>query len=73
MYTDQPALQFYSGNFLKNPDFPFKNGCPQTPQMALCLEAQKMPDSINHGNFTSTVLDEGETYTQTTSYVFSAE
>ena len=73
MYTDQPALQFYTGNFLKNPDFPFKNGCPQTPQMALCLEAQKMPDSINHGNFTSTVLDEGETYTQTTSYVFSAE
>ena len=73
MYTDQPSVQFYSGNFLKNTKFPFKNGCPQTPQMALCLEAQKMPDSINHGDFTSTVLDDGEIYTHTTSYVFSIE
>ena len=73
MYTDQPAVQFYSGNFLKNPKFPFKNGCPQTTQMALCLEAQKMPDSINHGNFTSTVLNTDEVYTQTTVYEFSAE
>lgn len=73
MYTDQPCVQFYSGNFLTNEKFPFKNGCPQTPQMAICLETQKMPDSINHDNFTSTVLNPGEVYTHTTVYEFSAE
>ena len=71
VYTDQPCVQFYSGNFLNNEKYPFKNGCPQRPQMALCLETQKMPDSINHENFTSVVLDVGETYTHKTVYEFS--
>lgn len=71
MYTNQPCVQLYSGNFLKNAAYPFKNGCPQKPQMALCLETQKMPDSINHQNFTSTLLRPGETYHHKTVYVFS--
>ena len=71
VYTDQPAVQFYSGNFLDNANYPFKNGCPQRKQMALCLETQKMPDSINHDNFTSVVLNPGETYSHKTVYEFS--
>ena len=71
VYTDQPCVQFYSGNFLNNEKYPFKNGCPQRPQMALCLETQKMPDSINHENFTSVVLNDGEMYTHKTVYEFS--
>lgn len=71
LYTNQPCVQFYSGNFLNNEKYPFKNGCPQRPQMALCLETQKMPDSINHDNFTSVVLCPGETYSHKTIYEFS--
>lgn len=71
VYTDQPCVQFYSGNFLFNEKYPFKNGCPQRKQMALCLETQKMPNSINQPGFTSTVLLPNEGYTHTTVYEFS--
>ena len=70
-YTTLPCVQFYSGNFLCNPDHPFKGGYPQAKQNALCLETQRMPDSPNHKNFTSTVLDVGEVYDTTTIYAFS--
>ena len=73
VYTDQPCVQFYSGNFLTNAAYPFKGGCPQRKQMLLCLETQKMPDSINHPNFTSTVLCPGEVYTHKTVYEFSVK
>lgn len=73
VYTDQPCVQFYSGNFLKSPEFPLKGGYPQNKQAAFCLETQKMPDSINHPNFTDTVLNPGETYTHTTIYSFSVK
>ncbi|MBQ8310595.1 MAG: galactose mutarotase [Clostridia bacterium] len=73
VYTDQPCVQFYSGNFLKDPEFPLKGGYPQNVQAAFCLETQKMPDSINHPNFTDTVLNPGETYTHTTIYSFSVK
>lgn len=71
LYTNQPCVQFYSGNFLNNEKYPFKNGCPQRPQMALCLETQKMPDAINHDNFTSVVLCPGEIYSYKTIFEFS--
>lgn len=73
MYTDQPCVQFYSGNFLNNTECPFKRGCVQTPQMAFCLETQHMPDSINHIGFTDTILDPGENYNYTTRYKFYTE
>lgn len=73
VYTDQPCVQFYSANFLKNPDFPQKGGYPQRTQTAFCLETQKMPDSPNHATFTDCVLRPGETYDYTTVYRFSAE
>ncbi|MBQ9802208.1 MAG: galactose mutarotase [Clostridia bacterium] len=69
--TDLPSVQFYSGNFLKNPDHPFKGGYAQATQNALCLETQKMPDSINHENFTDVRLHPGEVYDHTTVYAFS--
>ena len=73
MYTNQPCVQLYTGNFLTDDGYPFKGGLVKTKQMALCLETQHMPDSINHDNFTSVVLDVGESYDYTTIYAFSAE
>ena len=70
MYTNQPCVQFYSGNFLTNSKFPFKNNCSQEKQIAFCLETQHMPDSINHSNFTNVVLNPGENYNYTTIYKF---
>lgn len=73
MYTNQPCVQLYTGNFLDNDGYPFKGGLVKAKQMALCLETQHMPDSIHHENFTNVVLDVGETYDYTTVYAFSAE
>lgn len=73
MYTNQPCVQLYTGNFLEDDGFPFKGGCIKKKQMALCLETQHMPDSINHPNFTDVTLDVGEKYDYTTIYAFSAE
>lgn len=71
VYTNQPCVQFYSGNFLNNAEHPFKGGYPQGLQNAMCLETQHMPDAINHENFTSVVLAPGEIYDYTTEYAFS--
>lgn len=73
MYTNQPCVQLYTGNFLEDDGFPFKGGCIKKKQMALCLETQHMPDSINHSNFTDVTLDVDEKYDYTTIYAFSAE
>ena len=71
VYTNQPCVQFYSGNFLNNPEHPLKGGYAQNTQAAFCLETQKMPDAINHPNFTNPVLEPGQTYVHTTIYKFS--
>ena len=73
IYTNSPCVQFYSGNFIKNADYPFKGGYVQTPQILFCLETQFMPDSINKPHFTNCVLKPGEIYDYTTEYRFSAE
>ena len=73
MYTYQPGVQIYTGNFVNNQRFPFKAGVVQKKQTLVCLETQKMPDSINHDNFTSVVLDAGEVYDYTTVYKFSTK
>jgi len=73
VYTDQPCVQFYSGNFLNNEEHPFKGGYPQGLQNMFCLETQKMPDSINHENFTDCTLDAGEIYEHNTVYKFSVK
>lgn len=70
VYTDMPAVHFYTGNFMKNKDYPFKNNYEQVEQNAFCLETEKMPDSINHENFTDCTLDVGQVYSTFTKFKF---
>jgi aldose 1-epimerase len=69
--TDQPGLQFYSGNFLKGQVG--KDGKPYPYRSAVCLEAQHFPDAVHHDNFPSILLESGETYHQTTVYQFGSQ
>ncbi len=73
LYTDRPSVQLYTANFMKNPNFPFKNGLLQEAQCAVCLETQYMPDSINHANFTNCILEPGKVFSSTTIYKFSVK
>lgn len=66
--TDQPGLQFYSGNFLK--DQKGKGGKTYVHRGAVCLEAQHFPDSVNHDNFPSILLTPGKEYSHVTIYQF---
>ena len=72
VYTTEPGLQFYSGNFLRGsgPDVG-KQGKPYPFRSAFCLEPQHFPDSPNKPEFPSTVLRPGQTYRQRTIYKFS--
>lgn len=69
MFTTEPAVQFYTGNFLAGEKG--KAGAVYQKHAGFCLEAQHYPDAINHPNFPTTVLRPGQTYTQETSYRFS--
>ena len=72
MFTDQPGVQFYSGNFLDG-TANGKNGVKYQFRTGLCLEAQCFPDSPNKPNFPSVIVKPGKTYTQTTIYKFSTK
>jgi len=72
VFTDQPGIQFYSGNFLDG-SIIGKDGIKYNHRTALCLETQFFPDSPNHSNFPSPILRPGEKYTQTTIYKFSVK
>ncbi|MGE5124641.1 MAG: aldose epimerase family protein, partial [Betaproteobacteria bacterium] len=67
VYTTEPGLQFYSGNFLDG-SIKGKLGKPQVKHGGLCLEAQHYPDSPNRPEWPSVVLRPGQTYRQTTVY-----
>jgi len=69
VWTTEPGLQFYSGNFLSDKEIG-KGNKVYPIRSALCLEAQHFPDSPNHPDFPSTVLKPGETYKQKTIYKF---
>lgn len=69
MYTTEPAVQFYSGNFL-NGTLKGKGGATYAHWGAFTLEAQHYPDSVNHAHFPRTELATGEKYSQTTIYKF---
>jgi len=73
VYTTEPGLQFYSGNFLDGALSNTKNAQKYIKHAALCLEAQHYPDSPNQPAFPNTILKPGETYKQTTVYKFSAK
>jgi aldose 1-epimerase len=72
VFTDQPGIQFYSGNFLDG-TIKGKDGIYYKHRAALCLECQHYPDSPNEKIFPSVVLRPGEVYTQTTIYKFSTK
>lgn len=70
--SDQPGLQFYSGNFLDG-SLTGKGGVSYRHRQGFCLEAQHFPDSPNHPHFPSTVLVPGEKYRQVTVYRFGIQ
>ncbi|MGW1864690.1 aldose epimerase family protein [Streptomyces mauvecolor] len=70
MYTTEPGLQFYTGNFLDG-TLEGTSGRTYRQGDALCLEAQHFPDSPNHPSFPSTVLRPGTTYRTSTVHSFS--
>jgi aldose 1-epimerase len=71
VFTTQPAIQFYTGNFL---DGTIRaGGKTYEKHYALCLETQHYPDSPNQKDFPTTVLKPGETYKQSTVHKFSVQ
>jgi aldose 1-epimerase len=72
VWTTEPGLQFYSGNFLDG-SVHGKEGKVYAHRSALCLETQHFPDSPNHADFPSTVLKPGQKFQSTTVYKFSAK
>lgn len=72
VWTTEPGIQFYSGNFLDS-QFPGKDGAVYHFRYGLCLETQHFPDSPNQEDFPSTRLNPGETYRSTTIYRFSTQ
>jgi len=70
--TTEPAVQFYSGNFLDGTIIS-ADGKTFPKQSLLCLETQHYPDSPHRSTFPSTLLEPGETYRQTTIHSFGIE
>ncbi|HUI30153.1 MAG TPA: aldose epimerase family protein, partial [Candidatus Acidoferrales bacterium] len=70
--TDQPGIQFYTGNFLNGSEVG-KNGVRYQYRTGLALETQLYPDSPNKPGFPSPTLKPGETYRTTTIYKFSVK
>lgn len=71
VYTTEPGVQFYTGNFLDG-SLTGKNSVVYEKHYGFCLETQHFPDSPNQPEFPSTILRPGETYTHSTIYRFSA-
>jgi len=72
IYTTEPGIQFYCGNFLDG-RLRGKSGKPYVHRGGFCLETQHFPDSPNQPNFPSTILKPGETYDSKTVFKFSAK
>ncbi len=70
VYTDEPGLQFYCGNFLDG-TLPVPGGGTYGHRSGFCLESQHYPDSPNQAVFPSVVLRPGETYTSRTTFHFT--
>ena len=71
VWTDQPGLQFYAGNFIKN-EWTMKGGRPMAHRGWLALETQHYPNTPNRPDFPSVTLKPGETYSTKTEYRFKA-
>lgn len=70
VYTTEPGMQLYTGNFLKGENM-MKAGIRDEFQTAFCLETQHFPNSINQPSFPSCVLRPGEIYYSETTYCFT--
>jgi aldose 1-epimerase len=70
VYTQEPGVQFYSGNFLDG-TIKGKGGKVYNQYSGFCLETQHFPDSPNQPKFPNTILRPGEKYQTTTIYKFS--
>ncbi len=71
VWTTEPGVQFYCGNFLDG-SLIGKSGRPYHRRNGFCLETQHYPDSVNQPNFPTTILRPGEKYQSTTLFRFSA-
>lgn len=71
--TEEPGIQFYSGNFMEGGKNIGKAGKDYGHRSAFCLETQHFPDSPNQPTFPSTVLKPSETYKTKTVYKFSVK
>jgi aldose 1-epimerase len=69
LYTTEPGVQFYSGNFLDG-SIKGKAGIIYNKHAGLCLEAQRFPDSPNKPQFPNSILRPGQKYTQLTVHKF---
>ena len=72
VFTDQPGIQFYTGNFLDGTE-KGKGGKVYSLHAGFCFETQHYPDSPNHPAFPSTILRPGQKYQTTTEFRFSAK
>jgi len=72
VFTTEPGVQFYSGNFLDG-TITGKQGHVYKHRYGLCLETQHFPDSPNQPDFPSTILRPGQTFHSQTVFKFSAE
>lgn len=72
VYTQEPGLQFYSGNFMQSKNT-FSDGSKDDFRTAFAMETQHFPDSPNQPSFPSTVLKPGDVYKTTSLYVFSVK
>lgn len=70
IYTQEPGLQFYSGNFMQSKNT-FKTGVKDDFRTAIALETQHFPDSPNQPAFPSTVLKPGQVYKTSSVYKFT--
>jgi aldose 1-epimerase len=72
VYTDQPGMQLYTGNFLDN-TLPSKTGGTYGARSGFCLETQHFPNAPNEPSFPTTILKPGETFTSETRFQFSVK
>ncbi|GLB49588.1 aldose epimerase family protein [Neptunitalea lumnitzerae] len=72
IYTQEPGLQFYSGNFMQGKNT-FKSGAKDTFRTAFAMETQHFPDAINQPDFASIILEPYKIYHTTSIYQFSTK
>ena len=70
VYTQEPGIQFYGGNFMQSKNS-MKAGSKDDFRIAFCLETQHFPDSPNQPSFPSTILEPGKVYATSSEYKFS--